>query len=98
MHARDGNLPHLRDIDLTGAVDDCAEGGFDLAPDFDLQFVAGADHVITRNLHQVDRLKRAWRLLEKRLPKDRQRTPDGICDQLFEWCLRADNRLSPDKL
>ena len=50
MDTGNGYLSDLRDIDLARSVHDHTQVSLDLAPNSDLQFVARADDVVTRNL------------------------------------------------
>ena len=69
VNASHGNLPNLWDIDLSRTVNDNPQGGLNLAPNFDLQFVAWTDNVIAGNLHPVHGRECAGRLNKQRLPE-----------------------------
>ena len=89
VDAGNGYLSNLRDINLARTVHDHSQIGLNLTPNLDLQFVAWADDVITRNLHPVDRRERAWSLHEQRLAEQWQWAANRVGHHLFEFGFRS---------
>ena len=64
VNAGNGYFSDLRDVNLARTVHDDPQVGLNLAPNPDLQFVAGADDVVAWNLQPIHGRKCAWRLHE----------------------------------
>src|SRR5882724_4688653 len=93
VETSNGYLPNLWNVDLAGTIHDSPQVAVNLTPNPDLEFIAGTNNVVARNLELVDGRERARRLRKKRLPKHWQHLAGRVCNHLLELGFRVGRKL-----